>query len=102
MHERRHCGDHDQHDRSQTVHTDRPVCAQRTTFDPTQELDFLGHTIMGQKHNPAERTCDKQQSRGDPHCCALTCETPAKSTDQSPDKRREKNERFHLISLSSR
>ena len=49
VHEAGHGGDHDQHDRGQTVQPDRPIGAQRAAFDPAQDLDVLGRAVKVRK-----------------------------------------------------
>ncbi len=46
-------GDHDQHDRGQTVEADRPIGRQAAAFDPAQDLDVLCFTVKRKEDDPA-------------------------------------------------
>ena len=95
MHERRHRIDHNQHDRGQTVHPDRPFRAQAAAFDPAHQDDLFGHAIMAQEDDPGQESRQKHHAGGDDLPREFTDQTPAKAADQRADQRRKKDDRCH-------
>ena len=97
---RRH---HDQHDRGQPVHADRPVGGQRAALDPAHDLDLLGGAgIEGQEDDPAEGRREEQQPRGDPLRGLVADQPPAEACDDRADQRGKEDDGFHFLTPSSR
>ena len=82
VHQGRDRGDHDQHDRSQTVQTDRPVGGQCAAFNPAQDLDVFGRAVKGQEDNPRQDSRKEQKAGGDPLRNGFAGKLPAKPRNE--------------------
>ena len=89
MHEARHRGDHDQHDRGQTVHADRPIGAQCAAFNKAQDLDLLGRAVQRQEDHPRQEGREEQEPRGDPLGGFLADDLPAETAEDGTHQRGE-------------
>ena len=102
VHEAGNRSDHDQHDRGETVHPDRPIGAQRTALDETEQRNDLGFTVEREEHDPRKECGEKKQPGCRPLRRDLANGLPSEAADQSADERREKDDGFHDLSPSSR
>mmetsp|Transcript_22261 Transcript_22261/g.35403 ORF Transcript_22261/g.35403 Transcript_22261/m.35403 type:complete len:202 (-) Transcript_22261:5167-5772(-) len=96
VHEGGDRGHDNQHDRGQTVNTDRPGGVEVAGLYEVQNVDLfdlLG--VKAKEDNPAQEASPEQDRRSDVLRSFFANQAPSEASDQGTDKRPEENERFH-------
>ena len=95
MHQSRDRGDHNQHNRRQTVHTNGPIGRQGSALNPAQNMNAFSLAVKAEEHQPRQN-CRQKQKTSSQNLRRLIADNPVtEACNQSPHQWSEKEYSFH-------